>query len=242
MKKLKFLDLSNSKELWRLDLGLTPKLERLHLEDCDNLVRLKVPGGCLKSLVYLNLNGCESLKSISFIEQLESLEFLHMCRLNLGGNEDIEKVPSLIGNLRNLVSLNLESCRKLKSVPGSICSLQHLRTLDLKNTAIEELPEDLGQLECLEYLDLGFTKVKHLPGSICVLKHLKTLSLFDCELLEKLPEDIGQLQSLEELDLRYCPKLKEIPNNICELKCLKTLLNSSYLREKLWDIYASAIV
>ncbi|MFS7889259.1 putative leucine-rich repeat domain superfamily [Helianthus anomalus] len=244
MKRLKFLDLSNSKELRSLDLGLTPNLERLHLHYCEKLVALDVHGGCLKSLVYLNLNKCKSLKSTSFIEQLESLEVLDMGGLNLmefpnyittrhsnnsllelelTGNYYIEEVPSSIGNLHQLVSLNLSWCTNLKSIPGSIYSLQHLTTLNLSYTGIEELSEDLGQLECLEELDLSGTKVKHLPGSICMLKHLKTLLLGACQYLEKLPEDVGQLESLEELHLVFCLNIREIPNSICELKCLKVL-------------------
>ncbi|XP_035840776.1 disease resistance protein RUN1-like isoform X1 [Helianthus annuus] len=243
MKKLKFLNLSNSKELRSLDLGLTPNLERLNLEDCKKLVALVVHGGCLKTLVYLNLSYCDSLKSLSFIEQFESLEVLDIGGLNLKEIPDyiitghsrntllelnlswnmIEEVPLSIGNLHKLVSLNLYNCSNLKSLPGSICSLQHLRTLNLSYTVTKELPEDLGQLECLEELDLTCTNVKHLPGSICILKHLNTLILWGCKYLEKLPEDVGQLESLGILDLRSCSNLREIPNSICKLKCLKEL-------------------
>ncbi|KAJ0954867.1 putative TIR domain, P-loop containing nucleoside triphosphate hydrolase [Helianthus annuus] len=241
MKRLKFLNLSYAEELRSLDLGLIPNLERLNLRGCENLVKLHVHGGCLRSLVYLNLNRCLSLKSISFIEQFESLEVLDigylelkefpniitghssLLELNLSGNEDIEEVPSSIGNLHMLVSLDLNWCTNLKSLPGSICSLQHLTTLNLQHTNIEEMPEDLGQLECLEYLNLFHTNVKYLPGSICMLKHLKTLYLSLCKYLEKLPEDVGQLESLEILDLGNCRNLREIPNSICELKCLKQL-------------------
>ncbi|KAJ0837134.1 putative TIR domain, P-loop containing nucleoside triphosphate hydrolase [Helianthus annuus] len=254
LESLKVLDLSYSRDLRSLDLGLTPNLERLHLE-CCNLVELYVHGGCLKTLVYLNLKCCSSLKSISFVEQLESLEVLIMGGLNMKefpnyiitghsinsllelslGNK-IEEVPLSIGNLHKLVSLNLGCCEKLKSLPGSICRLQHLTSLNLFASGIEELPEDLGQLECLEELHLNDTKVKHLPGSICMLKHLKTLSLHHCQLLEKLPEDVGQLESLEKLDLSLCPNLREIPNSICELKCLKELYLQGCSRlEKLPD-------
>ncbi|KAJ0816838.1 putative TIR domain, P-loop containing nucleoside triphosphate hydrolase [Helianthus annuus] len=244
MKRLKFLNLSYAEELRSLDLGLTPNLERLNLRSCEKLAALDVHGGCLKTLVYLNLNSCKGLKSISFIEQMESLEVLHLCdidlkefpeyiitghfsnsllELNLSYNEDIKEVPSSIGNLHKLVSLHIAWCSKLKSVPGSIYSLQHLRTLDLSYTGIGELPEELGQLECLENLYLSSTKVKHLPGSICMLKHLKTLYLWGCKYLEKLPEDVGQLESLEKLVVTDCYELREIPHSICKLKGLKKL-------------------
>ncbi|KAM0048427.1 putative leucine-rich repeat domain superfamily [Helianthus debilis subsp. tardiflorus] len=242
MKRLKFLELSNSKKLRRLDLGLTPNLERLNLIGCEKLVVLNVHGGCLKTLVYLNLHFCKSLKSISFIEQLESLEFLDMgglnmkefldyiltghssnslLELNLSYSNYLKEIPSSIRNLHQLVSLKLTSCSCLRSLPGNICSLQHLRTLILSFSGIKELPEDLGQLECLEELVLDYTNIKYLPDSICMLKHLKTLDLSLCFYLEKLPEDVGHLESLEILDLNNCDSLRKIPNSICKLKCLK---------------------
>ncbi|KAJ0444184.1 putative TIR domain, P-loop containing nucleoside triphosphate hydrolase [Helianthus annuus] len=233
MKRLKFLDLSNSKELWSLDLGLTPNLERLNLERCNKLVTLDVHGGCLKSLVYLNLNRCKNFKSISFIEQMESLEVLDIGGLNL------KKFPDYIitgHSSSSLLELNLE-WNDIEDIPSSIGNLHNLVSLDLEGTtAIMELPEDLGQLECLENLNLIFTKVKHLPGSICMLKHLKALHLSRCVRLEKLPEDVGQLESLEILHLGNCYNLREIPNSICELKCLEVLYLQGCSRlEKLPD-------
>ncbi|KAI3773470.1 hypothetical protein L1987_48000 [Smallanthus sonchifolius] len=241
LKKLKSIELRSSK-LKTLDLGLTPNLETLDLQRCYDLVELHVPDGCLKELVYLDLAHCKSLKSVSFIKELELLRVLNLSWLHLkefpdiisshpnsslqlfyfGGN-DIENLPSSIGNLHKLVYLSLLCCGKLKSLPGSICSLQHLRVLDLEKCGIEELPEDIGQLECLEKLDLTYSKVKLLPTSICMLKHLKTLFLSNCIVLDKLPEDLGKLESLEELNLKYC-KIREIPSSICKLKHLKTLI------------------
>ncbi|KAF5761292.1 putative TIR domain, P-loop containing nucleoside triphosphate hydrolase [Helianthus annuus] len=241
-KNLRFLDLSFSK-LQSLDLGLTHSLEWLHLEGCIGLEKIDVEGGCLKSLVYLNLTNCSNLKCILFIEQLESLEVLYigkldlkefpdyiitghsrntLLELHLSQNTYIE-VPSSIGNLHKLVSLHLDGCINVKSLPGSICNLQQLRSLNLSFTGIKDLPEDLGLLECLEELNLTYTEVKHLPESICMLKHLKTLLLRWCSSLEKLPEDVGHLESLEILHLQSCRKLREVPNSICKLKCLKEL-------------------
>ncbi|KAL8227930.1 hypothetical protein R6Q57_015514 [Mikania cordata] len=244
LKRLVYLNLSCCDKLKSLDLGMMPNLERLDLHYCSDLVKLYVHGGCLKSLVYLNLLYCENLKSTLFIEHLESLEVLYLdewnlkefpnnttgkfnnslLELHISGGYKMEEVPSSIGYLHNLVSLSLNSCGRLNSPSiRSICGLQHLRTLELKYTRIEELPDDIGQLKCLEKLALSFASFKHLPGCICKLKHLKTLILQCCSLLEKLPDDVGQLKSLEELDLTDCYKLRYIPSSICKLKHLKYL-------------------
>ncbi|KAM0048363.1 putative leucine-rich repeat domain superfamily, winged helix DNA-binding domain superfamily [Helianthus debilis subsp. tardiflorus] len=240
LTKLKFLELRRSK-LKTLDLGLIPNLERLDLLGCYHLMELHVPVGCLKRLVYLNLRWCRRLKSFSFIKHLESLEFLNLGYLSLRefpdiitghsnnslleldfSSNNVEELPSSIGNFHKLVSLKLSGCKKLRSLPECILSLRRLRNLLLDACSIEEFPKGSGQLECLEFLDLSNTCIKHLPGSICTLKHLKILRLRSCAILDKLPDDLGQLESLEELYIS-CYKIKEIPRSICVLKHLKTL-------------------
>ncbi|KAM0004887.1 putative TIR domain, P-loop containing nucleoside triphosphate hydrolase [Helianthus debilis subsp. tardiflorus] len=172
LKKLKSITLRSSK-LRTLDLELTPNLVTLDLTCCFDLVELHVPVGCLKRLTYLSLYQCERLKSVSFIKDLESLENLSVSGLHLKvfqdiilchpnsnlqvldfGDNDIENLPSSIGNLHKLVDLSFSGCRKLKSLPESICRLQHLRVLDLSGCDIEEFPEGIGQLESLEILGL----------------------------------------------------------------------------------------
>ncbi|CAH1416325.1 unnamed protein product [Lactuca virosa] len=244
LNKLRILDLGFTK-LRTLDLGMAPNLERLILEACDDLVEVHVSTGCGKNLVYLNLDFY--LRELKFsknnIEELpSSIGNLHcLVSLDLSKN-NIEELPSSIGNLHYLVSLDLSSCRDLKSLPESICILQHLRHLNLKECAIEELPENLGHLECLYWLNLSYTLIKHLPESFCMLKHLKILHLQHCDFIQNIPEDLGRLECLERLYLSFS-KVREIPDNICKLKHLKQLLlegcnQLKELPEKLGDLEA----
>ncbi|KAJ0579571.1 putative TIR domain, P-loop containing nucleoside triphosphate hydrolase [Helianthus annuus] len=250
LKKLKSITLSRSK-LKTLDLGLTPNLMRLDLSFCYDLVELHVPVGCLKRLTYLNLKDCKRLRSVLFIKDLESLENLNVSGLhpkefqniipshsnsNLQelrfNDNDIENLPSSIGNLNKLVNLSFSYCRKLKTLPGSICSLLHLRVLDLEICGIEELSEDIGQLECLEELDLSDSEIKHLPDSICKLKHLKTLILRSCKIIRDIPPSICKLKHLKELDLSYCYELEKLPENLGDLESLNILdLTSTKIRD-----------
>ncbi|MFS7950763.1 putative leucine-rich repeat domain superfamily [Helianthus anomalus] len=72
-----------------------------------------------------------------------------------------------------------------------MCKLKHLKVLDLSECyRLEKLPEDLGELECLEELNLSLTSISHLPHSISSLKHLKVLDLYGCCKLKKLPENL----------------------------------------------------
>lgn len=88
---------------------------------------------------------------------------------------------------------------------------------------LEELPPDIGHLECLEKLNLSFSRIKHLPDSFCMLKHLKTLNLSSCWSLEKLPDNLERLECLQNLILTECTRIRYIPDNICELRKLKYL-------------------
>ncbi|XP_023738650.1 disease resistance protein RPV1 [Lactuca sativa] len=258
LQNLRFLDFSHS-YLMILDCGLFPNLEKLNLGKCYYLVHPHTPVGCLRRLVYLNINHCRGFESLSFIKQLESLQVLDLSYLYLSklpdilpghynysllelnfSRNDFEELPSSIGNLQNLVCLDLSWCKNLKSLPQSICSLQRLKDFNLESSTIKELPEDLGHIECLELLNLRSTPVKYLPNSICMLKHLKTLLLAYCKVLKKLPENIGLLESLEELSLAFC-KIRDVPSSICKLTSLREF-NLRYcdqlekLPEKLGDL------
>lgn len=226
-----------------LDLGLTPNIERLDLQDCHDLVEVHVSVGCLKSLLYLNLGSCSRFLNCFFIKWLESLENFFSFELHLiedsrcchDGSHKLQltcfykELPSSIGMVQKFLSLYIFSFTKLSL--GSTCGKQLLRKLKLKCYILEVL-EDLDHLESLEELSLVSVH-KHIPDCIFKLKHLKTLKLkFRC-LLEKLPEDLGRLQFLEKLSL-LCTFIKHLPDSICTLRHLKSLeLKCCWLLEKL---------
>ncbi|KAL7603021.1 hypothetical protein Lser_V15G15889 [Lactuca serriola] len=253
LKKLRFLDLSFSK-LRTLNLEMTPNLERLNLNRCNDLRELQAPAGSLEKLVYLNLIGCSRFRSFSFIKQLEPLQLLSLPKLDvivesLGElprySRDnlpklqftcfyLEKHPPSTENGQKSVSLNLQPCTKLESVSGSIFGLQRLRHLTLDGS-IPEVPNDLDQLQCLEKLSLLSTRITRLPDSICMLKHLKHLNLKSCRLLEELPKDLGQVECLEKLSL-LSTGIRRLPDSICMLRRLRSLkVRSCLLLEEVPD-------
>ncbi|GKA27145.1 retrotransposon protein, putative, ty1-copia subclass [Tanacetum coccineum] len=104
---------------------------------------------------------------------------------------------------------------------------------ELPEDLLEKLPEDLGQLECLEKLHVGSKKIEYLPDSICMLKRLKSLNITGYCCLGKLPEDIGRLEYLDRLVLT-ATKIKNLPDSICMLKHLSYLdLHNCALLKKL---------
>ncbi|XP_022934599.1 disease resistance protein RGA2-like [Cucurbita moschata] len=112
----------------------------------------------------------------------------------LVGTKPVTEIKSLAFHVRDMVPPNA-------SLPG-MCILKYnsLRVLHLGNANIEEIPNAIGTLKSLRYLDLhGNKNIKRLPNSICNLQSLQTLILESCSELKELPTDIRNLISLKYL-------------------------------------------
>ncbi|XP_054814261.1 putative disease resistance RPP13-like protein 1 [Prosopis cineraria] len=122
--------------------------------------------------------------------------------------------------------LNFISSRIIHNLPSKfIC----MRVLSLADYFIMQLPESIGNLKHLRYLDLSGTKIRKLPDPICQLHHLQTLKLWRCCLLEKLPMDFHKLMNLRHLDFRET-QVREMPKQLDQLKNLQVL--SSFIVDK----------
>ncbi|KAL8239163.1 hypothetical protein R6Q59_015730 [Mikania micrantha] len=207
--KLKILNLANSK-LRFFDLGLTPHLESLDLGGCNNLIELHTPVEC-PMLKFLHLSGTK-------LSNLNLGLMPHLEKFTLEGN--ISKVPNELYQLNCLRELTF-LLKEIKHLPESICMLKHLKSLELKSCLLlEKLPDDLGQLECLEKLILiECVHIRDIPNNICKIKCLKYLHLRHCIRVEKLPEELGRLECLIELNIEGT-SISHLPQSISQLKGL----------------------
>ncbi|XP_074317949.1 disease resistance protein RGA2-like [Silene latifolia] len=99
-----------------------------------------------------------------------------------------------------------------------------LRSLDLRRSHAESLPESIGQLLHLRCLDLSeCSQLRILPKSITKLVNLQTLDLQECFRLHELPNDVSKLANLSTLNLAGCESLIRMPSDIGMLTCLRTL-------------------
>ena len=173
------------------------KLNRIIHAACNKLIA-KTPNPTLMSrlnkLVFLNLRGSKSLKSL----------------------------PSGIFSLEFLTKLDLSGCSKLKRLPE--ISSGNISWFFLRGTAIEELPSSIERLLRLGYLDLSNCKrLKNLPSSLYRLKSLGVLNLCGCSNLQRLPECLGQLSYPIILNLAKT-NIERIPESIMQLFVLRYLL------------------
>ncbi|XP_024161541.1 disease resistance protein RUN1 isoform X1 [Rosa chinensis] len=212
MPHLELLFLEGCTRLYEVDPGIEvlEKLTVLNLKDCKNLVHFASSVSGLKSLKFLNLSGCSKLKKLpNDMGHLESLEELHV------NGTSIRELPSSIGRLERLLLLEMEDCKDLMCLPISVGGLKSLKIVNIYGCSkLNNLPEELGCLACLEEVDASGTSIQELPCSIGMLEGLVSMSLRDCKHLVCLPSSVGGLKSLKYLNLSGCLKLDKLPEEL----------------------------
>ncbi|XP_074284820.1 putative disease resistance protein RGA1 isoform X2 [Silene latifolia] len=99
-----------------------------------------------------------------------------------------------------------------------------LRTLDLHDLGIKTLPDSIGKLLHLRYLDLSDNRyLAVLPDSVTKLYNLQTLDLKRCKDLKELPKGLAKLANLRHLDTSGCNALSRMPSGLDKLSCLCVL-------------------
>ncbi|CAL4984853.1 unnamed protein product [Urochloa decumbens] len=103
----------------------------------------------------------------------------------------------------------LDSCKsKLSGV--AFAPAKSLRVLDLSECSIQKLPDSIGLLKQLRYLNAPAIQDGMVPECITNLTSLIYLSLHKSSNIHKLPESIGEMESLMHLDLSAC-KIRQLP-------------------------------
>jgi hypothetical protein len=128
-------------------------------------------------------------------------------RLSLQRNK-LERLPDRRICAPELLSLLLGG-NPIVSLPGSFLrSFQKLRVLDLSGGDFWYLPEELGDLKHLVWLDLSNCEnLETLPDTVRKLHVLKHLNLLECVSLRYLPSGVVGLTSLEDLCITHSDEL-----------------------------------
>ncbi|KAL2946518.1 hypothetical protein AAZX31_20G018700 [Glycine max] len=193
----------------------------------------------LNKLVYLNLESCSMLKSLTSKIHLKSLQKLslrdcssleefsvtseNMGCLNLRGTS-IKELPTSLWRNNKLFTLVLHSCKKLVNFPDRP-KLEDL-PLIFNGVSSSESPntDEPWTLSSLADLSLKGSSIENLPVSIKDLPSLKKLTLTECKKLRSLPSLPPSLEdlSLDESDIE-CLSL-----SIKDLSHLKILTLTNY--------------
>ncbi|XP_076917847.1 disease resistance protein RGA2-like [Bidens hawaiensis] len=145
--------------------------------------------------------------------------------LHLSSNDILyfsNKVMSKAKSLRSLITFGGFSG---VATPDHIFEQRYLRVLHLGSSSdmITDLPESVGNLKFLRYLNVSRSKIAALPNSIVQLQNLQTLKLSFCENLCELPEGIRYMRNLRHLNIHGCCSLDRMPPGMGQLRHLRRL-------------------
>lgn len=211
-------------------IGSLSWLQKLDLSHCDGLTNLQIH---ISEKTVLPEHGLKRRRQIilklPIVKKLTSLGNLsldgkiHIGLWHLRGNaehfsciseprirDEIMVMPKERFPFYEFKSLSIKRISYIKdgalfsciSFSGFPC----LAELNLVNLNIQKIPEDIGQLQSLEKLDLSGNDFRDLPASMKKLSKLKYVRLSNCIKLEAFPE----LTDLQTLKLSGCSNIKSV--------------------------------
>ncbi|GMN55714.1 hypothetical protein TIFTF001_024827 [Ficus carica] len=213
-------------------IGKLESLQSLYLSFCNKLKSLPTSICKLKSLKILDLEHCSKLEY--FPEILEPMPNLRSLSLEHSG---IRKLPASVANLVGIKILGVHNCKNLEFIPDTVCNLallfldlsncsklenlpgplsngMPLRSLDLSDTNVCQIPDNLfSYVTLLLGVNLSRTNIRRIPENIKFLK-LSQLSIRDCKFLQSIPE---LPSTIREVDAWGCTSLEMVSNSMAVL-------------------------
>nr|AXU93652.1 RPP4/RPP5-like protein [Arabidopsis thaliana] len=184
-------------EVLPTDVNLS-SLETLDLSGCSSLRSFPLISESIKWL-YLENTAIEEIPDLSKATNLKNLK-LNNCK-------SLVTLPTTIGNLQKLVSFEMKECTGLEVLPTDV-NLSSLMILDLSGcSSLRTFPLISTNIV---WLYLENTAIEEIPSTIGNLQDLRCLYMKRCTGLELLPTDVN-LSSLIILDLSGCSSLRSFP-------------------------------
>ncbi|KAG8188045.1 hypothetical protein JTE90_009919 [Oedothorax gibbosus] len=239
LKLLSHLNLSfNEIENLSDNFGGLESLKELDLSN-NCLTSLPENFSLLPSLEVLDLNSNKINKLPNTFQSAYCLKKI------LVAQNILSEIPRWFSKMKNVKEVFLSE-NNLHGDPfpedfGSDCD--NLEQLDVSGNNITSLPESIGKLKSLTFLDLGSSfdelernpmisngnDIVYLPSTFCGLQNISKLEL-DENQIKELPHDFGLLSNLAYLDLSH-NLLQALPDSFGHLKNLKVcLLSMNYMK------------
>ncbi|XP_031101969.1 TMV resistance protein N-like [Ipomoea triloba] len=184
---------------------MMPNLKCLYLSKCEKLKEIHPSVGNLTKLVEFYLDGCSNLEKLpSFNQEMKNITCLELssCR-SLLETPNFDMMP-------NLKYLNLSECEKLIEIHPSIGNLMELVVLDLKRCyKVEKLPNFNQKMKNITYLELGSCSSLLETPNFTMMPNLKYLDLSKCLKLKEIHPSVRNLTKLK-INLDGCSTLKKL--------------------------------
>ncbi|XP_024046453.1 MDIS1-interacting receptor like kinase 2 [Citrus clementina] len=130
----------------------------------------------------------------------------------------IGTIPPEIGNLKNLIELNVGSNSLIGPIPSALGSLTNLSNLDLSSNKLSgKIPPEIAGMKNLTWLDLSNNNIKgSIPGEITELSRLDYLDLSSNKLSGPVPFSNKHLSSMHTVRLHHnkglCGNILDLPS------------------------------
>lgn len=150
-----------------------------------------------------------SLYGCSFNDMPEELAFFpNLEELDLDGNDLNRADFSVLEHLRKLKSINLANCN-LSEIPLAVFRLECLEQLSVWDNNIKDIPDALFAMRSLTHLTIGNNPVSRLSPKVSMLENLELLETSSSGILSY-PEEMSRLKNLKEIypndTMLYIPK------------------------------------
>ncbi|XP_057799488.1 receptor kinase-like protein Xa21 [Salvia miltiorrhiza] len=182
----------------------------------------------LLQLLEMNSNNLTQAPSSSFITSLTNCRSL--TDLSFGDNPLYGVIPASVGNLSSsLQTFIAANCKFNGSIPVEIGNLSNMMTLDLsRNELSGNIPLTISHLHQLQGLYLFDNMLGgSIPHAICDLFSLDTLFMSQNQFSGPIPKCLGNVSSLRNLNLDSNILNSSIPSSLWGLKDLNSLDLSS---------------
>ncbi|KAJ8755740.1 hypothetical protein K2173_024284 [Erythroxylum novogranatense] len=198
------LDLTSCQKIGTLPstIGNLKLLQQLHLSGCFKLSTLPK---CVFDMKFLRALTLTCLDPEGLPEEMADLEALERLIIH---RSPITKLPSSFSRLTRLGYLFFLECQGL--ILPDCSGLKSLRTLQLVDCGLTEIPQTLGTFLPLEELHIRDFNLVRIHPSIKQLSRLEVLYARDCKALEGLPElppGLARLKVCNCTSLTYVPSL-----------------------------------
>lgn len=183
------------------------------------LVMGKIPHEAVTEEELASFSG--SVTASGQVESLAGIGYLKSLTELVVAKCYVKELPNEIAQCKKLVRLDLLKAFELQWLPENIGELENLEYIRADITLLESIPESIGELKKLKYLNVSSTKITSIPESIGSCESLIFLDLHSTDIAE-IPDSITKLENLKSLDLGHT-KITALPENIGELSELVRL-------------------
>lgn len=156
--------------------------------------------------------------------EIGSLQALNT--LNLYSNRGITgSIPSSIGQISTLQYVYLYTCSLTGTIPSSLFDISGLRWVSVADNKLSgSIPSNIGNATALTYIGFHVNDLTGtIPSSICSLANLNSLYLYENALTGSIPSNIGNLSKLINLWLYTNQLTGDIPSSLWNITSLVDL-------------------